>query len=174
MKAKTACFSGHRVIPNTALPLLAQKLDNTIAELVDRGVIYFGSGAARGFDQLAALAVLKYKERDSTVKLILVLPCRDQNARWPDADKQRYQQLLLLADKVVCLSDCYYNGCMEKRNLYLVQNSGVCVAYMTHERSGTSQTCRLAREHGLTVINLSDEKRSNFNGLENDFSYRPR
>jgi hypothetical protein len=45
---------------------------------------------------------------------------------------------------------------MAKRNLHLVESSGVCVAYMKHGRSGTAQTVRLARERGLTVVNLAE------------------
>lgn len=159
MKSKTACFTGHRIISGSDLPALMRRLEETIAELVSRGVIYFGSGAALGFDQLAAMSVLKHRELNPAVKLILVLPCRNQDARWRETEQHKYQQLLKAADKVVCLSEHYYNGCMEARNKHLVEHSGFCVAYMTRGQSGTAQTVRFARERGLTVINLSDEKK---------------
>ena len=86
----------------------------------------------------------------------MVLPCFDQSERWKTADKQALKHLIANADKVKYVSEQpYFDGCMEKRNRYLVENSGVCVAYMKHERSGTSQTIRFARERGLTVINLA-------------------
>ena len=67
-----------------------------------------------------------------------------------------HRRLLEAADKVVCLAERYYDGAMAARNLHLVRHSGICVAYMTHRRSGTGMTVRLARERGLTVINLAE------------------
>lgn len=157
MKDRTVCFTGHRNIAKAVLPQLERLLDETIAELICQGIVYFGSGAARGFDTIAARAVLRARERNPAIKLILVLPCRDQDARWPEADRHEYQTLLAYADKTLCLSEHYYNGCMEARNRHLVSHSSVCVAYMKHGRSGTSQTVRLANEQGLTVMNLLDK-----------------
>jgi len=158
MREMTACFSGHRNIAEKDLPRLMQRLDETIESLIERGVVFYGAGGAIGFDTLASLAVLKYRKRNPAVKLILVLPCANQDERWSKTDKQTYRHLLNGADKIKYVSERpYFDGCMEARNLHLVQNSGVCVAYMKRARSGTSQTVRLAREHGLTVINLVDE-----------------
>ena len=154
-RKQTACFTGHRNITERDLPRLAQRLDETIAELIRRGVIYFGSGGAYGFDHLAAFAVLKARKLNPAVKLIMVLPCLNQDERWKESDRQALKHLLESADKIKYVSkQPYFDDCMEKRNLHLVENSGVCVAYMKHARSGTSQTIRLARERGLTVINL--------------------
>ena len=154
-RAQTACFSGHRSIPHSDLRRLTKRLDETITQLISQGVVFFGSGAAVGFDLLAASAVLKQKKHNSAVKLIMVLPCRDQETRWKPEDQKEYHRLLEAADKSVCLSERYYDGCMAARNLRLVEFSSVCVAYMTHERSGTSQTVRFALERELTVINLA-------------------
>ncbi|MDR0905250.1 MAG: SLOG family protein [Oscillospiraceae bacterium] len=138
------------------MPELTRRLEETITGLIRRGVVCFGSGGAIGFDTLAAQAVLKQRETNPAVKLIMVLPCREQDAKWSASDKREYKRLLDSADKVVCLAEHYYDGCMAKRNLHLVENSGVCVAYMKHGRSGTAQTVRLARERGLTVVNLAE------------------
>jgi uncharacterized phage-like protein YoqJ len=137
------------------LPQLTQRLDETVAELVGQGIRYFSAGAARGFDTLAALAVLRQRERNPAVRLILVLPCRDQDGRWTPEEKRAYRGLLEAADQVVCLAEAYYDGCMEARNRHLVDNSATCVAYMTRGRSGAGQTARLARAGGLTLINLA-------------------
>ena len=156
-KAHTASFTGHRRIDRRDLPLLTQRLEETIAGLIQQGVIYFGSGGAYGFDHLASFAVLKARELNPAVKLIMVLPCFDQDKRWTEADKQAFKQLLSNADKTKYVSERpYFDGCMELRNRFLVQHSGVCVAYMKHGRSGTGQTVRLAREQRLTVINLAE------------------
>lgn len=156
-RQKVCCFTGHRAIASADLTQLTKRLDKTIVELIQKGVVFFGTGGACGFDVLAAKAVLRQKEKNKAVKLIMVLPCRDQDARWNDEEKREYRWVLDAADKVVCLSERYYDGCMAQRNLHLVEHSGVCVAYMKHGRSGTSQTVRLAHERGLTVINLAKD-----------------
>lgn len=156
MKATTACITGHRIIESKDLAQLTQLLNETIEKLIGQGVIFWGTGAAIGFDTLAAQAILKQREKNSTVKLITVLPCRDQDTRWRETDRQIYRQLLDSADKVVCLSERYFDGCMAQRNLHLIEHSSICVAYMKRAHSGASQTVRFAREHGLKIINLAE------------------
>ncbi|MDL2232168.1 DUF1273 domain-containing protein [Ruminococcaceae bacterium OttesenSCG-928-L11] len=157
MVEKTACVTGHRALSGTHIPHLARRLDETIAELVSQGVIFYGIGMAKGFDTLAAQAVLRAREKNSTVKFIAVLPCANQDERWSARDKQTYRQLLSAANKIVHVSSQpYADGCMADRNLHLVKHSSVCIAYMKHRRSGTAQTVRFAQERGLTIINLAE------------------
>jgi len=157
MKSHTACFTGHRRIPAADLPLLSKILEETIENLICQGVIYWGCGGAIGYDQMAGLAVLRLREKYPSVKLIMVLPCHGQESKWSEKDKEAYRRLLAAADKTVYVSDTYDSGCMARRNFHLIEYSAYCVAYLKHEHSGTSQTVRLAREHGLTVINLADD-----------------
>ena len=150
-----ACFTGHRIIGSTDLINIQEKLNKTITDLIGKGIFSYMSGGAVGFDTLAAHSVLRAREHNPSVKLIMVLPCINQDSRWNEANKQDYRYLLDNADEVIYVSEKpYFNGCMADRNSYLIQQSGVCVAYMTRERSGTSQTVRMARERGLTVINI--------------------
>ena len=154
---KVCCITGHRIIARDDLPQLASRLDETISELISRGIIYFGSGMAIGFDALAAGAVLRAREANSRVKLIAVLPCSNQDERWNAADRQKYRELIAAVDKVTYVSNQpYADGCMQARNRWLVENSGVCVAYLRNGRTGTGQTVRMARERGLRVINLAE------------------
>lgn len=155
MREKTCCFTGHRKIEKAELPELEKRLARTMDMLVRQGVIYFGCGGALGFDLMAGYMVLRCKRKYDFVKLIMVLPCGNQDARWSAVDKTAYQKLLAAADKTVCLSENYFDGCMRKRNLHLAQNSGYCIAYLKDERSGTGQTVRMAREHGSTIFNLA-------------------
>ena len=158
MKEKTACFTGHRNIQNEELERLTQALEETVNGLIGQGVTRFLSGGATGFDTMAALAVLSAKENTQAVKLCMAIPCANQDERWKTAEKETYKRLLESADEVIYVSDKpYFKGCMEQRNLYLIENSAVCVAYMKHGRSGTSQTVRFAREHGLDIINLAEK-----------------
>jgi uncharacterized phage-like protein YoqJ len=156
-KSITASFTGHRRIAEKDLPPLLSKLDETITNLVNQGITRYLNGGAVGFDALAALAVITARKRNPSVKLILALPCTNQDERWGKADKQIYKHLLESADEIIYVSDKpYFDGCMAARNLYLIENSGTCIAYMKRGRSGASQTVRMAREHNLTIINLAE------------------
>lgn len=98
-----------------------------IIQLINRGYLYFGAGGALGFDTMAEQAVLSLKREYPQIKLILVLPCKSQVNSWSNEDKEVYLEIISKADKVVCTSQEYYRGCMQKRNRYLVDNSSVCV-----------------------------------------------
>ena len=133
LREKTCCFTGHRVIPARSLPALAKELEQTLRRLIGAGVRYFGAGGALGFDTLAAETVLRLKGEYPGIRLILVLPCRDQTRGWREADVRRYRDILRRADKVVYTAERYSPGCMHRRNRHLVENSSVCVAYCTRE-----------------------------------------
>jgi len=48
-KMKVACFSGHRKLLEDCAELRTN-LEKAIISLIERGVVFFGSGAALGFD----------------------------------------------------------------------------------------------------------------------------
>ena len=156
MKSQTCCFTGHRRIPLNQLEPLIQRLKNAVIACIKEGYLYFGTGGALGFDTLAAQAVLELKKDYPCIKLILILPCKTQAKRWRQEDIEKYGQILKAADKVVYTSQEYYNGCMHKRNRHLVDNSSVCICYLTQKTGGTYYTVNYASEHGLQIINVAD------------------
>jgi uncharacterized phage-like protein YoqJ len=136
---------------------VAQKLDETVALLVSQGTTTFLSGVRAGFDQLAALAILKAREQDPSIKLIMVLPCTGQDEGWSETDRKTYRLILGDADHIFYATDTpYANGCMEAWGRCLVGRSSVLVAYMEQGQGDTGETVSLAREHGLKVINLAE------------------
>ncbi len=154
MKEKTCCFSGHRKIPSESLTDIYRKLKETLIFYIDQGYRYFGAGGALGFDTLAAQTVLHLKQHYPQIKLILVLPCKDQASRWTVQDIKEYERIKALADKVVYTSEHYYAGCMQKRNRHLVDNSSLCICYLTQSGGGTAYTVNYAKAQGLTIVNL--------------------
>ena len=82
----TCCFTGHRDIPANHAKSLEADLENAILSLIAEGVDTFISGGALGFDMMAAIAVLKAKEKHPHAKLVMALPCRDQHVRWCQKD----------------------------------------------------------------------------------------
>lgn len=158
MREKTVCFTGHRIIePEKRASLFAQLIDE-IKSLLEAGYRYFGAGGALGFDTLAAQAVLKLREEYPQIRLILVLPCKSQTRGWPASDVVLYQEIMQAADKVVFTSEDYYRGCMFKRNRHLVDNSSVCVCYLTSDKGGTAYTVHYAEARRLRIINLADKE----------------
>ena len=156
MKNRTVCFTGHRKIPQEHFGVLAQQLKAILVQLIDEGYVYFGAGGALGFDTLAAQTVLKLKTEYPEVKLILVLPCLSQTRGWSARDIEIYEDIKSNADKVVYTSQEYTRGCMHKRNRHLVDNSSVCVCYLTESTGGTAYTIDYAKKNSLTVINLGE------------------
>lgn len=154
MKEKTCCFSGQRKIPSESLPDIYRKLKETLIFYIDQGYRYFGAGGALGFDTLAAQTVLLLKQCYPEIKLILVLPCKDQASRWTVEDLKEYERIKALADKVVYTAEHYYDGCMHKRNRHLVDNSSLCICYLTQSGGGTAYTVNYANAQGLTIVNL--------------------
>lgn len=156
MRDKTCCFTGHRDIPADERTQLAAKLEQTLRELIYSGIRYFGAGGALGFDTLAAQTVLKLREEYPHIRLILVLPCRTQTRGWPDEDVRIYEAIKSAADKIRYTSEEYTRGCMHKRNRHLVDNSSVCVSYMTKNTGGTAYTVDYARKEHVRIINLAE------------------
>lgn len=154
-KNQTCCFTGHRSLPADRIELIIKRLNAELDKLIHRGVTDFISGGALGFDQIAASLVIAKRQMGRNIRLLLALPCREQDAAWSPAQKQLYRKLLSNADEVVYVSEKYTDGCMKKRNRYLVEHSAHCICALIHPRSGTSQTVNMARAQGLNVINIA-------------------
>lgn len=155
MKSRTCCFSGHRSLPQCDLEQIAERTKEAIVASIQDGYCFFDAGGALGFDTLAAKAVLELKILYPEIKLILVLPCKDQSVRWNAADITEYERIKSSADKVVYTSEHYYNGCMQKRNRHLVDNSSLCICYLSSKTGGTAYTVDYAKKNGCRVINLA-------------------
>ena len=153
-REKTVCFTGHRIFYHDFV-FLQSTLKETLEQLVQKGCRRFLAGGALGFDTLAASAVLELRERFPDISLILVLPCRGQQARWRTDQRAKYERILSFADEVIFLNESYQKGCMHERNRYLVDNSGLCLCYLVKKSGGTYYTVQYAKKQGLPVINLA-------------------
>ena len=136
-------------------PEVALRLEKPLRTLIQQGFVYFGAGGALGFDTLAAQTVLALKKEFPDIRLILVLPCLAQTNGWPPDDVVVYNNIKQQADKVVYTSKEYDRQCMFKRNRHLVDNSHVCICYLTKSTGGTAYTVRYALDQGLRIINVA-------------------
>ncbi|MCQ2413647.1 MAG: SLOG family protein [Clostridia bacterium] len=157
MTAGVCSFTGHRQIPESDRAPLSDLLKRAIAYAYEKDCKEFLTGGAIGFDTLAAREVVLFRITHPDVKLRLILPCTDQDRHWDEKQKSSYRYLLSVADDVVYLRDEYTPDCMKLRNRYLADACDMLVAYITHDRSGASQTARMAREQGKPVFNLAGE-----------------
>ena len=150
------CFTGHRALGTTdEHRRLQELLAAQVKQLTDVGATVFRTGGALGFDTEAAIAVLSQKKKTPQIRLELLLPCRDQCARWSQRDRELYEKILAHADAYTYLSEHYYHGVMQARNRALVNGADVCVAFLrTGEKGGTAYTVSYAEKSGVPVINL--------------------
>ena len=154
-KQKTACFTGHRILPKKGIEKMLIKLNNEIDRLIEQGVTNFISGGAIGFDQIAASLIIAKKQQGMNIALYFILPCIDQDKKWAQRQKELYNNLLNEADAVHYISKEYTDECMKKRNYYMVDNSSYCICALKYKVSGTGQTVRYAEEMGLRIVNVA-------------------
>lgn len=150
------CFTGHRQIPEEDRDAILDILDRLINNFLHTGYNTFRVGGALGFDMMVEKLLLRKRhEEGRTLRLELVLPCRDQADRWSADNKRRYKKILHEADSVEYICESYEDGCMQRRNRAMVDGSAICVSYCTSVRSGTYGTVRYAKSQGVQNIELS-------------------
>lgn len=143
-------FTGHRNISGLDLNLL----DRVILNLVKNGCKRFLCGMAKGFDLAAAESVIQLKRDYPNVELVACIPCADQTDVFSAADKARYERVLHNCNKIITLSESYYQGCMHVRDRFMVDNSDTVLCYLRHNRGGTFYTVRYAEKIIKKVIEL--------------------
>lgn len=147
----SAAFTGHRTYADEA----RKPLREVIRTLSEQGIDTFLCGMARGFDLAAAEAVLRLRDEGLAIRLIAVIPFASQAATFAPTDRQRFQQVVALADEVILLSPTFYRGCYQQRNNFLVDHAAHLIAWYNGTRGGTQYTLLRAAKAGLTIHNLS-------------------
>ena len=143
----TCCFTGHRVLKRDFDDGV---LDNIIEKLISNGYKTFLVGMAIGFD-MKALEMLLTK-RHYNIDIIACVPCKEQDKFFNAKQKEQYKTLIKQVDKMILLSEEYFDGCMQKRNMYMVDNSSIVVAYMYAEIGGTKHCVNYAKKKGKNII----------------------
>lgn len=153
--SKICCFTGHRYMSAIPLEEIKKRLESLLVKLIENeDFTDFRAGGARGFDSVAALTVLKLKNRYPHIKLHLILPCKGQEKYFSPFEKQVYALALAHADSVAYVQERYSDGVMFARNRALVDGSDLCVAYLEKLEGGTYQTVNYARKKRVRTINL--------------------
>lgn len=155
LRRSSVTFTGHRFIPYDKREQLTAVLKAAIIEQYRKDFTNFFNGVAVGFDMLAAEVVLSLKKQYKDITLTAAVPFREQSAKFSFTDKMRYQYIISKADKVIILSERYYEGCFLRRNDFMLSNSVEVIAYYDGQpKGGTYYTCQKAALAGLSIINL--------------------
>lgn len=152
---KSCCFTGHRAIPDKYADSIIEQLEDVIEKLISSGVYEFYCGGAVGFDTIAAIILIKYKTINPKLRLILSLPCVDQDKNFSKTEKAVYRFIKSEADEIIYTEQSYSRGCMHKRNRYLVDNSDICVCYLKKRSGGTAYTVKYAQEQNKKIIYIN-------------------
>ncbi len=153
---KICIFTGHRELPEDLTALRAALLQQITALAAD-GFTDFLSGGAVGFDLLAAEAVLLLRPALPDIRLVMVLPCDNQDRAYHPADRARYREVLAQADLVRYTAHHYYKGCMLTRDRVLAEAADLCLCYLTRSTGGTAYTVRQCALRDVPLVNLGEE-----------------
>lgn len=130
---------------------ISDSVKKSVCSLYDQGYRIFMSGMARGFDLIAARAVIELKKELDEIALFAVLPFAGRGKDREVKDITRH------VDKVICVSYGYHDGCFMQRNDYLIDNASVVICYYNGHSGGTAYTVKRAIKKGLKVVNLCHE-----------------
>ena len=151
---KVCAFSGHRIIKSEHRCRISGLIQRAINYAYTRGCRSFLSGGALGFDTLAAREVVRFRLTHPDVRLLLYLPCVNQDEQWSERDRNNYSYILSVADEIFYLYDEYVDGCMKERNRRLAEEADILISYVSRSNSGTGQTVRMAEKLGKEIYNL--------------------
>lgn len=130
-----------------------EELKKAVYNAINGGFSCFLVGMAIGFDTLCFNILLDIK-KEKDIKIIACVPCADQSEFFNKKQKKEYYELIKQADEVVILAEEYYEGCMQKRNEFMIDNSSRLICYLKVNHGGTYSTVKYAVEKGVEVIYL--------------------
>ncbi|MBR1810118.1 MAG: DUF1273 family protein [Clostridia bacterium] len=146
------CFTGHRPEKlKLSEAEVKEFLEVQVRQAIDDGYITFLSGMARGVDIWAAEIVLKIKNEGKPTHLICCIPYDNFEIRWSDNWQRKYRELIKQADIVTYTSHEYYNGCLQKRNIFMVDHAARLIGVYNGEPGGTRNTIEYAKKRGVDI-----------------------
>ncbi len=145
---KTCAVTGHRILEKD---FDSNKLEKTFLKLIEEGYENFLIGMAVGYDTLC-FRILEKLRKKYPIKLIACIPCRNQSAKFSEKQKNEYDEMLKVSDKNLLISENYTPSCMQKRNMFMVDNCSILVAYIRKNFGGSVNTVNYAMEQNKKII----------------------
>ena len=135
-------------------------LRTRMSQMLDEDFAIFRCGMANGADLLFAQVALRLREQyPGLLKFTAVIPCLDHDKGWRDSDRILCSKITDSADEVVLVSNShYYDGCMAKRNRYLITGCDELIAVYDGQRGGTMQTINFAKASRIKVTVIDPSK----------------
>lgn len=147
----TVAFTGHRHYDGSADGQMYVLLE----ELYRQGFRCFLTGMAWGFDLAAAEQVIRLKLAYEDVRLVAVEPYEGFRRLFHGEDAARYDSIIAMAARRVCVGSGAGRESFYARNDYLVEHATYVVAWWNGRRgSGTGYTVKRALREGVRVENL--------------------
>jgi len=109
------------------------------------------SGMALGWDQALAQAAVNLG-----IPYHAYVPCKDHDSRWLPASRAYYQRLLAQAQHVNLITDLIFDeapGCMQRRNVAMIDASTFCLALWDGSPGGTGNCMRVVLQRGMPYYN---------------------
>lgn len=142
---------------------ITDEIERHFAECLARGPVTLITGMALGIDMLAASVALKMG-----IPYIAAVPCASQPLRWSTYQWQEYKHLLSHAAEVVVLQEVYDSGCMQRRNVWMVDrlrtqdeipmvdnaHDHVLAVWDGKESGGTYNCIQYARKRNVAVVRI--------------------
>ena len=128
-----------------------RRLCNSIEMMILEGYTHFISGGALGMDMYAAEAVLELKRTHADITLELALPFPTFNMNLRGELRERFDTIVLRADKATVCAESYTPYSYMRRNAYMVDSSGLLIAIYDHRPGGTKNTVEYARKKGRGI-----------------------
>lgn len=155
---------------------LREVLRKEYLNLINHGFRFFLTGGALGVDLMAAEVILELKQQypDAKIGHLLCAPCHRYTKNWPDVERERLNKIAKKSVVYFISETEYYNGCMQKRNRYMVDTSGVLLAVFDGQVGGTKGTVEYAKKQNkkVIVINPIQHMRIDLIGSVNDIMFR--
>ena len=155
----TCCFTGHRPskLPwgdreeDPRCQALKRRLAEEVRNAYEKGCRHYICGMAQGCDLYFCEAALELKEEHGEVTVEAAIPFEGQAERWPERDRARRERLLARCDFETVVQHEYDRGCMQRRNRYMVDRSGLLLAAYNGSPGGTMRTIAYAMRQGLRL-----------------------
>lgn len=156
MRETSCAIIGHRLLPRNKTDEIIQNLAGRILQLARLGITRFLTGGGIGFETLAAKTVLKCREENPDISLSLVLPGRDQAAKWPQDMVQVYENIKSQSDEIIYTSERVGYGSLLRRNHYMLDEADYLLCYATKATGRTVDMMHYAQRTNHTVINIAE------------------
>lgn len=133
-------FCGHKEVSDHEA--VEAWLRSVCSELIAEGADEFYLGGYGSFDYMCALVLRELKKEHNQIRLILVLPYLNSNILTDGYDETLYPPL----------ENVPLRFAISKRNKWMVCESDVVVAYVTHGWGGAAKTLEHARRKKKKII----------------------